>query len=92
LYVKPTINFKDSRLEIVIGPKQTMGRVLENVVVEVPFPKAVLNCNLTPSQGKYSFDPVSKVLNWDVGKIEQGKANPYIRGQVSQGRHTFLSL
>jgi AP-3 complex subunit mu len=24
-------------------------------------------------QGKYSFDPVSKVLLWDVGKIDQTK-------------------
>ena len=35
--------------------------------------KSVLNCSLTPSQGKYSFDPVSKVLAWEVGKMDQTK-------------------
>ena len=44
-------------------------------------PKTVLNCTLTPSQGKYSFDPVSKVLLWEVGKIDPTKL-PNIRGQV----------
>lgn len=44
-------------------------------------PKAVLNCTLVPSQGKYSFDPVSKVLQWDVGKIDVTKL-PNIRGTV----------
>ena len=55
---------------------------VENVVVEVPFPKAVLNVTLTPSQGKYSFDPVSKMMTWDVGKIDTSKL-PNIKGNVS---------
>ena len=44
--------------------------------------KSVLNCSLTPSQGKYSFDPVSKVLAWEVGKIDQTKL-PNLRGSVN---------
>jgi AP-3 complex subunit mu len=55
---------------------------VENVVVEVPFPKAVLNVTLTPSQGKYSFDPVAKLMTWDVGKIDTTKL-PNIKGNVS---------
>ncbi len=49
-------------------------------------PKAVLNCTLVPSQGKYSFDPVSKVLQWDVGKIDVTKL-PNIRGTVNLNFH-----
>lgn len=45
-------------------------------------PKTVLNCTLTSTQGKYTFDPVSKMLTWDVGKIDTQKANPNIRGSV----------
>lgn len=54
---------------------------VENVVIEIPMPKAVLNCSLTPSQGKYSFDPVSRTLVWDVGRIDTTKL-PNIRGTV----------
>ena len=46
-------------------------------------PKSVLNCSLTPSQGKYAFDPVSKVFSWDIGKIDAQKTFPNIRGSVS---------
>jgi len=55
---------------------------VENVLLEIPFPKSVLNVTLTASQGKYSFDPVTKVMSWDVGKIDPTKL-PNIRGNVS---------
>lgn len=54
---------------------------IENVTMEVPFPKAVLNVTLTPSQGKYTFDPVSKIMTWDVGRIDTTKL-PNIKGNV----------
>lgn len=46
-------------------------------------PKCVLNCSLTANQGKYSYDPVSKILLWDIGRIELPKL-PNIRGNVSE--------
>jgi AP-3 complex subunit mu len=49
-------------------------------------PKSVLNCTLTPTQGKYSFDPVKKVLVWEIGKIESGNQAasriPSLRGNI----------
>lgn len=56
---------------------------VENVVVEIPMPKLVLNMTLNPSQGKYTFDPVSKVMVWEIGRIEPGRM-PNIRGSVSK--------
>ena len=56
---------------------------MENISLEVPFPKSVLNLTLTPSQGKYTFDPVGKVLTWDVGRMDPTKL-PSIKGNVSQ--------
>ena len=55
---------------------------VDNVVVECPFPKSVLNVTLTPNQGKYTFDPTSKVMVWDVGRIDPTKT-PNIKGTVS---------
>merc|ERR1712141_86921 len=66
-----------------VSPKQVMGRTLESVKLEIPMPKSVLNCSLTPSQGKYAFDPVSKVFSWDIGKIDAQKTFPNIRGSLS---------
>ena len=49
-------------------------------------PKSVLNCTLTPSQGKYTFDTVKKVLTWEIGKIETNIQHsprlPTIRGNI----------
>lgn len=45
-------------------------------------PKIVLNCTLTPNQGKYSFDPVSKILLWDIGRIDVSKL-PNLRGSIT---------
>ncbi|XP_074661834.1 AP-3 complex subunit mu-1-like [Tubulanus polymorphus] len=85
VYLRHTIQFREGsggRLDITVGPKQTMGKTVEKVVIEIPFPKPVLNVTLTPTQGKYSFDPVSKIMTWDVGKIEVSKL-PSIRGSIS---------
>lgn len=79
-----SITFKDvvgGKLDITVGARHTSGRTLENVVLEIPMPKAVLNCTLTASQGKYSFDPVSKILNWEVGRIEVSKY-PNLKGSI----------
>lgn len=53
------------------------------MTLEIPMPKIVLNCTLTPNQGKYSFDPVSKILLWDIGRIDVSKL-PNLRGSVRQ--------
>lgn len=65
VYVKHNISFRDSsslgRFEITVGPKQTMGKIVEGVIVTSQMPKGVLNMSLTPSQGTHTFDPVTKV-------------------------------
>ncbi|KFV79404.1 AP-3 complex subunit mu-1 [Struthio camelus australis] len=86
VYVKHMISFKENsssgRFDVTIGPKQNMGKTVEGVVMTVHMPKAVLNMNLTSTQGSYTFDPVTKVLTWDVGKITPQKL-PNLKGIVN---------
>uniref|UniRef100_A0A0N5AWY1 MHD domain-containing protein n=1 Tax=Syphacia muris TaxID=451379 RepID=A0A0N5AWY1_9BILA len=85
IYVRHNIHLKggtSGRIELTVGPKQSMGKILEEVVVEMTMPKAVQNCNLFPNVGKYSFDPRTKLLQWNIGKIELGKP-PSIKGTIS---------
>ncbi|CAB0036577.1 unnamed protein product [Trichogramma brassicae] len=85
IYVRHNISLKEpggGRLDITVGPKQTIGRAVENVSLEIPLPKIVLNCNLVANQGKYVFDPVNKILQWDIGRIDTSKL-PNLRGSVS---------
>uniref|UniRef100_A0A8B9I047 Inhibitor of nuclear factor kappa B kinase subunit beta n=1 Tax=Anser brachyrhynchus TaxID=132585 RepID=A0A8B9I047_9AVES len=86
VYVKHNISFRDSsslgRFEITVGPKQTMGKTIEGVMVTSQMPKGVLNMSLTPSQGTHIFDPVTKLLSWDVGKINPQKL-PSLKGSMN---------
>lgn len=52
-------------------------------------PKSVVNCILTANQGKYTFDPVTKTLQWDVGKVDVTKL-PNIRGTVIFNKYLVL--
>ncbi|CAI5456744.1 unnamed protein product [Caenorhabditis angaria] len=84
IYVRHTIQLKPvgGKIELTVGPKQSMGKVLEDVVLEINMPKCVQNCNLIPTSGKVSFDPTTKLLQWNIGKIEVGKP-PTLKGGVS---------
>lgn len=65
VYVKHNIVFQENsssgKFDVTVGPKQNMGKPLESIVVTVHMPKVVLNTNLTPNQGTYVFDPVTRV-------------------------------
>lgn len=85
VYIRHNISFREAgggRLDITVGPKQTMGKMVEGVTLEIPMPKCVLNVTLTPTQGKYTFDPVAKNLVWHVGRIEPSRL-PNIRGNIT---------
>jgi len=85
IYVRQNIQIKSGeqgRLDITVGPKTTLGRTLEGVKLEILLPKSVSNCSLVTTQGKYTFDNTSKILHWDVGKIDIQKL-PNIRGSIA---------
>ncbi|KAJ8418199.1 hypothetical protein AAFF_G00139080 [Aldrovandia affinis] len=86
VYVKQNISFFESgsagRLDITVSPKQTMGKTVEAVCVTVHMPKVVLSANLAATQGTYTYDLVTKVLVWDVGKISPHKL-PNLKGSLS---------
>lgn len=58
-----------------------LGLQVENLQLSIPMPKFVLNCTVTVNQGRATFDPVTKLLLWDVGKIDPTKL-PNMRGQI----------
>lgn len=86
IYVKPQISFisgSSGRFDLTIGQKASLGKTVEQVVATIQMPQQVLHCNLTPSVGSQSFDPVKKLLRWDIGKIQPQKTLPTLRGNVS---------
>ncbi|XP_068613209.1 AP-3 complex subunit mu-1-like [Brachionichthys hirsutus] len=86
VYVKQSISFFETgpsgRLDLTIGPKQTTGKAVEGLKVTVHMPKAVLSANLTATQGNYTYDLATKVLVWDIGKLNPQKL-PNLRGTLT---------
>ncbi|TMW44309.1 hypothetical protein DOY81_010612 [Sarcophaga bullata] len=85
IYIRHNFSIKtgeQGRLDLTVGTRTLMGRSVDKVKLEIAMPKCVLNCILTPNQGKYTFDSVTKTLTWDVGRIDVTNL-PNIRGTVS---------
>lgn len=83
VFVKHNIVFREGsggRLELQLGSRN--GRSLDGVLLDISMPKSVLNVNLTPNQGKYTFDSTTRLLVWHVGRIETGKPLPTLRGNI----------
>lgn len=71
LYVTPQFTFGQGsgKFTVKLGPKQTMGKTVEEVKLTIPMPKCVTNVNTTATFGLPSYDPVNRVVSWQVGKI-----------------------
>jgi len=84
LYVKHNIKYAGSagRFEVSVGPRHTSGKVVEQVKVTCVMPKQVVSINLTPTQGEYTFNPISHEMVWEIGRITPGKP-PTIKGTIS---------
>lgn len=89
MYVKHNITFREGssqgRFDLTLGPKQTMGKGVEAVLVSSQLPRGVLNVSLNPSQGTYTFDPVTKVRQRSPRK-SRGKGGLVLAFCVCWGR------
>lgn len=76
VYVKQSISFFETgscgRLDITIGPKQAMGKTVENLMVRIHMPKAVSSANLTATQGNYTYDLATKVTKCTKDDAREG--------------------
>lgn len=71
VYVTPQFSFAEGtgKFTIKLGPKQTMGKVVEDVKLTIPMPKCVINVNPTCTYGTPVYDPVNRVVTWNIGKL-----------------------
>lgn len=86
LYCKPQIYYTQEggtgRVNVMVGPKNTMGKPVENVAVTIPFSRSTASTNLTATFGSVHYDEISKVCKWTIGKIPKDKS-PILSGTVS---------
>lgn len=95
VYAKQSISFFETgscgRLDITIGPKQAMGKTVENLMVRIHMPKAVSSANLTATQGNYTFDLVTKVTKCSKDDAREGWIHCMILNIVYGLNNVFLT-
>jgi AP-3 complex subunit mu len=72
IYCRPQLSFSDTSgtVNIMLGLRHTMGKALEDVKISVPLPCQIDSHTLTTNSGTIGFDPTSKEIAWNVGKME----------------------
>ncbi|RIB24740.1 AP-3 complex subunit MU-1 [Gigaspora rosea] len=90
LYVKPQIYIGNGggKFDISINIRNTEGKPIENVLLVFPLAKSVSSVNATCSLGSYIFDPVTKSIRWNIGKIELKDRAPMLSGNFSSTEQT----
>lgn len=86
VFVAPTFTFHESsgRLNVKVGPKQTMGKLVEDVVLTIPMPPCVTNVSPLSTFGMATYDPVERVVLWKIGRLNPQK-------EISMSAHISLT-
>ncbi|CAG8823564.1 26998_t:CDS:2, partial [Dentiscutata erythropus] len=71
------------KFDISIIIRNTDGKSVENVLLVFPLAQSVTNVNATCNLGSYIYDPVTKSIKWDLGKIETKDRTPNLSGNFS---------
>lgn len=73
LYVKPQIYPSETgaHVQIVVGTKANLlgDRVIEDVVITIPFSKSTSSFGLSSATGSVHFDDTTKIAKWTIGKL-----------------------
>ncbi|KAF9116199.1 AP-3 complex subunit mu-2 [Mortierella sp. AM989] len=85
--VKPSFNIgtNGAKFDITVSLRNTDGKPLENVVLTLPLQKSTTSVTAHCNVGQYMFDPVGKVLRWDIGKIVPRERAPVLSGSFGLG-------
>jgi len=84
LFCKPQITYSESggRIEIMVGSKVGSGKIVDNLSVTIPFSDVVSSIDVTPTHGKVTFDEITKVCVWAIGRISTDDRSPVLSGRL----------
>jgi len=84
IYVKPQLSWANTsgRITVMAGTKNTGGKQVEDVVITIPFPKSISSTTLSANFGTVSYDDITKVCKWTIGKMPSNKT-PQLEGTIS---------
>jgi len=82
IYVQPHILFSEGTgsLSIMVGTKQVTDKLVEDIVVKVPFPNNCSGITLTSKVGTVDCDENTKVVIWRIKNLGPKQAAPVLEG------------
>ncbi|KAJ1444817.1 Mu homology domain-containing protein [Pelagophyceae sp. CCMP2097] len=102
IYVTPQVTMNDERnaghgrISVQVGHKQHSSLVvpnkgaplvIEDVALEIPFPKCVKTATLSCNVGTVLYDESTKIAKWNIGKLAPSAKVPTLTGSmVIQGQ------
>ncbi|CAI5703498.1 hypothetical protein KXD40_001229 [Peronospora effusa] len=93
VYCQPQITYNEKGggiLDLMVGTRgmptlnsnAKRNLQVEEVTVEVTFPKSVRTVDVNTEYGTCLFDEASKTVKWNVGKLGKKVLNPSLRGNI----------
>ncbi|CAO3614110.1 unnamed protein product [Cunninghamella blakesleeana] len=85
LQIKPQIlpNKNGGKFDISVHHRSTDGKPIERVTLTLPMPKSTASVSATCNVGNYMYDPVTKTIKWEIGKLQQRERAPMLSGTFS---------
>lgn len=72
--IKPSVSFTETggKVEVTVTSKHFPDPKIyaSEVVIKIPFPKAVSNVTFAVSQGSFVFDQKTKICTWSIGSLQ----------------------
>lgn len=87
IQVKPSISIgaTGGKFDLSVNLRNTDGKTVEDVVLILPLHKSTTTLTASCNVGQYMFDPVAKILRWEVGKIVPRERAPVLSGSFGFG-------
>ncbi|KAG0091215.1 AP-3 complex subunit mu-2 [Podila epicladia] len=87
IQVKPSISIgaTGGKFDLSVNLRNTDGKTVEDVVLILPLHKSTTTLTASCNVGQYMFDPVAKVLRWEVGKVVPRERAPVLSGSFGFG-------
>jgi len=82
IYVQPHILFSEGTgsLSVMVGTKQVTDKIIEDIMVRIPFPNNCSGITLTSKVGTVDCDENTKVVTWRIKSLGPKQGAPVLEG------------
>uniref|UniRef100_A0A6B2L5F7 MHD domain-containing protein n=1 Tax=Arcella intermedia TaxID=1963864 RepID=A0A6B2L5F7_9EUKA len=90
IYVQPHISFSEGTgtMSVMVGTKNVTDKVIEDILVKIPFPSNCSGISLTSKVGTVDCDENTKLLTWRIRGLTPKQPAPILEGSFAWDAET----